>query len=92
MKAHHYKTDGTINEITPADGKRFTLKEMQGYVGGWVERAPQTGTHEIWVNEEDRLKGAPPNTNASLLGNQNLVGDAVVCMDSCWEDIEDDAA
>lgn len=32
-----YKTDGTQEEVRPANGRHFTVEELQGYVGGDFE-------------------------------------------------------
>ena len=32
-----YKTNGEVVEITPANGKKFTLEEAQKYVNGYVD-------------------------------------------------------
>lgn len=35
--AAYIKTDGTKQEVHPANSKRFTPEELQGFVGGPVE-------------------------------------------------------
>lgn len=79
MNSYIIKSDGTITPYSPADGRAFTLKEMQKAVGGYVERV---GTHQnkgVWANEEGRLKGLPVNEKASELCYREIVGDVLVC-------------
>jgi hypothetical protein len=35
--AHLIKPDGTVEELTPASGKLFSLEELQKAVGGYLE-------------------------------------------------------
>jgi hypothetical protein len=35
--AYLIKSDGTITEIKPQNGTAFTLPELQGFVGGYIE-------------------------------------------------------
>lgn len=82
MDNYIIKADGTIVECNPANGKSFTLKEMQNAVGGYVQRV---GTHQnksIWVNEEGLLRNLPLNEKASELCYRPIVGDVLVCIDS----------
>jgi hypothetical protein len=37
---YHIKADGTVTKVTPATGKKFTLEEMQKFVGGYIEIVP----------------------------------------------------
>jgi hypothetical protein len=91
MNAILLKTDGTARVISPDNGKRFTLKELQGFVGGYIERAPYTAPHEIWVDEEGLLKGKPLNVAASAIAKRPLAGDAVLFEESEWGDDDEDS-
>lgn len=78
--------DGTTQDITPADGKAFTLKELQTAVGGYVQALYMPKGRIILVHEEGKLKGLPVNTGATLLwhslngrNDDVLVGPALVC-------------
>ena len=80
----HIKTDGTVAEVHPANGKKFTLKELQEFVGGYIElvttREPR---RHMYVNEEGTLDGLPLNQKASELIHPMyctvVVGDVLVC-------------
>jgi hypothetical protein len=78
--------DGSVDDYQPADGKHYTLQELQCAVGGGhielVRSGTGSGTELLVVDEEGKLKGFPINWNATLIyGNSNdvLVGDVLVC-------------
>lgn len=78
------KADGTLKVVHPKAGigKKFTLEEMQGYVGGYIELIyPSNGIIGV-VNEEGRIKNLKPNERASLATGYALVGDVLICDDS----------
>jgi hypothetical protein len=52
-------------DIAPANGKTFTLKELQSYVGGFVELAAQDSDTLMLVNEDGRAMGLPKNDVAT---------------------------
>ncbi len=67
--------------VHPADGKKFTLEELQGYVGGYIElvRLPRgNGRATMYANEEGLLFGLAVNTEASAVAGQTLVGPVIV--------------
>jgi hypothetical protein len=84
-----YKIGRAPVEVRPANGKKFTLAEMQKLVGGYVERVQLTKRRWLWCDEEGRLKFAPMENIAAtnfvrengtkLTRNTLIVGDAVVC-------------
>ena len=71
------KADLTTEKVSPKNGKKFNLKELQEFVGGFIELVP--GTTTAYCNEEGRLKGLPFNSQASDLFGMVLVGNVVVC-------------
>lgn len=80
------KTDGTVTDVKPANGKRFTLPELQRYVGGYIQLI---STHKpirnMYVNEEGLLKDLPMNRTAQQLANHKWLiadcirGDVLIC-------------
>lgn len=79
-----YKADGTIQTLSPAQGKTFALAELQTYVGGDIEavrlRGPGMGQDSVLVvNEEGRNLRLPANFRASVLAGRHIVGDVVHC-------------
>lgn len=59
----------------------ISLEAMQALVGGYVEAVDVTvAGHEctIWLNEEGKLRGMPPNALATqLAGTRLLIGDYI---------------
>jgi len=43
-----------VVEVEPIEEEDFTLNELQGFVGGLIERIPIPG-HIIWANEESGM-------------------------------------
>lgn len=82
-----YRTNNTQEEIQPANGTDFTLKEAQAVVGGYVEIAHLEDGRIMILNEEGKLEGLPVNLNATNLflrgrdGYDEIVGDVLVCKD-----------
>jgi len=63
--------------ITPANGKEFTLDELQDAVGGYTElvRLPHWW---LVVNDESAINGSPLNHVATAIAGQPIFGDALV--------------
>ena len=90
--------DGSNVEVVPKDGQRFTLDELQGHVGGYIEnvRLP-TDTKVngytikiLYVNEEGLLIGLEHNLQASTIADRHIVGNALVLFQGEHEDEEDE--
>ena len=62
-----HKSDGTSRPFSPADGKTFSLKEVQEMVGGYVEMIPLSTDRIMLINEEGKLLGLPRNDMATLV-------------------------
>lgn len=84
--AQHIKADGTITEVHPAKGKKFSLKELQGFVGGYIELVTtRTPVRHMYVNEEGMLDNLPYNAAATALIHPKYVlvdgvrGNVIVC-------------
>lgn len=71
--------DGTEEEIQPQNGTDFSLHELQGYVGGYIEIVHLPDGDIMVVDDEGLFKNYFVNEKASLLAGQAIVGDAVVC-------------
>lgn len=63
--ATYYKTDGTKEQIEPADGKAFTLEEMQKLVDGHIEMIQLPSGKTMVLNEEGRINDLPVNESAT---------------------------
>lgn len=68
-----YHPDGKQTTITPGDGKKFSLEELQKAVGGYIEQVPRH--RNVWCNEDGLRMGLAPNADASSRFGVNLVGD-----------------
>ncbi len=73
--------DGTLKVVHPKAGigKKFTLKEMQTIVEGYVEYLYLPNGVIAVVNEEGRLIGLKYNPRASLTTGWHLVGNVLLC-------------
>ncbi len=73
--------DGTE---TPVESKKakFSLEELQGFVGGYIELTRTNDGRDMYVNEEGKLNGLPYNHSASMLYRNGsfdpIVGPAIV--------------
>ena len=84
-----YKTDFSVEEIQPANGRHFELEEMQAYVGGFIEIIPlddeSLEDKLLVVHEEGKLIGLPVNFLATLewmryyRDTDYVSGDAIIC-------------
>ncbi len=84
--SHIIKTTGEEIEVSPQNGEVFTLEELQGFVGGYIEMIPAGRHHVMVVNEEGKLKGLPSNPRATAIARENcvygeIVGDVVIVND-----------
>ena len=85
MEAKLIKADGTEINKVPANGKHFTLEELQSFVEGWIE-VVWFKTKLMIINEEGKLKQLPLNEKATLIYQKKkgittdvIVGDAFYC-------------
>ena len=67
------KTDGTIKQVKPANGRYFTLEEKQRFVGGLIEFIPTREGNWLTINEEGKLNGLPINRTATLMYAHSIV-------------------
>lgn len=59
-----YRTDGTITECN----ERWNLKQMQSFVGGYIEMVPTANPQTaLIINETGTLDGLPENLNATAV-------------------------
>jgi hypothetical protein len=72
---------GERTQVEPANGVDFTLEEMQGFVGGWIEivrLSPFHGDKLMVVDEEGLNKDLSINLVASSMADRPIVGPALV--------------
>lgn len=96
MKVVLIKVDGFPEDITPQ--KNFTLKELQSFVGGYIEIVRFPDGREIVMNEGALYEGLLYNNQATALwqrmfpireyphNNHSVVlGDVLVMTDYPWQ-------
>jgi len=75
----YINADNSIIYPMVSDGKEFTLKELQSFVGGLIEFAPNNHKLNIIANEEGLLLGKViPNMVAYQIFGIKLFGDVFV--------------
>lgn len=74
------KSNGEQCTVKPTNGVRFTLEELQRYVGGYINivYGHARRTRVIYVNEEGQLIGLPRNPIATNMWIGEIVGDVLV--------------
>lgn len=81
-------TTGETEELHPANGKYFSLEELQTVVGGYIETLRVDDEHIMVLNEEGKFLNLSSNLQATLLvmpllmPHDYIVGDVIVCSDS----------
>lgn len=65
-----YKTDGTVIEVKPKKGKKFSYEELKGYVGDMIQMVPLGTTKLLVCHDEGKLIGLPKNFKATELWKQ----------------------
>ena len=96
MKCILLKTDGTKEDVTPK--KRFTLKQLQTFVGGSIDIQSLPDGREIVLNDEGKLIGLPINDQATKIWKEQypigkyphnndelIVGDVLIIENYNWE-------
>ncbi len=78
------RANGSMEWRFPKDGKKFTLVELQAFVGGYTELVRLPGEVDLFCNEEGLLQSLPHNIIASALASEgmgcpmNIVGDVIM--------------
>lgn len=61
------RTDGSLEHVQPEHGSKFTLKEVQDAVGGYVAPIQLEGNITLWVDEDGFRKALPKNVRATTI-------------------------
>jgi hypothetical protein len=80
------KSNGEEAQVKPKNGKAFTLPEMQGFVGGYIEALRLTGGLIMWLNEDGKRLELSYNIKADILAKRHggisrgdfVVGDVLI--------------
>lgn len=77
-------SNGTLKEIQPQNGVKFSSKELHNLVGGYIEIIRLSSQYFMVINEEGKLQNLPYNEKATQLYMgyvspfDYIVGNAVV--------------
>ncbi len=83
------RPDGTQEEVKPKRGRRYTLEELQGYVGGYIELVRLPDDRLMVINEDGKRLQLPVNHAATEMAGRRIsrhdmvVGNALVV--KSWE-------
>lgn len=61
------KPNGETTEVNPKGGNLYSLEELQGYVGGYIELISLPQTKFLVINEEGKLYNLSLNRKATSL-------------------------
>lgn len=84
------RTDGTVETVTPENGKTFSLQEMYELIGcSLVQVIYLVDGRIMWLDEEGKFKEHQINTQATkllieaggMMGDY-VAGNALICSDS----------
>ena len=89
--------DGSMVDVFPGDGQRFTLEELQAQVGGYIEPVRPLMETEfngytiqtIYVNEEGLYLDLEHNLKASMIAGKHIVGNALALFQGEQEEDEE---
>jgi Domain of unknown function (DUF3846) len=76
-----------LSQVHPANGKAFTLAELQGFVCGYIELLRLNDGRAMFLNEEGKIDGLPVNPLANAIAHEQsgiadddyIVGNVVIC-------------
>ena len=79
------KSNGEEQQVSPKKGKAFKLKELQDFVGGYIETISVSTNQLMVINEEGKFLRLPQNQKATEIAFENcvidvIVGDVLICM------------
>lgn len=84
-----------VEPVHPANAKAFSLEELQGFVGGYVEALRMDTGQMMFLNEDGKSMGLPFNLIANMLAhdltgiapNDSIVGDVLIAsLSECGEE------
>jgi len=95
MSTSLYTPDGRVKTITPANGKRWTLAELQGFVGGYIEVVGTVDSRWMVINEHGKILNPPlelniPATRLYIHGRSDVILGPAVVVDTLEEFNEPD--
>jgi len=90
MSSTLYKTDGRTQDVRPANGVHWTLEELQGFVGGYIEVVRTVDGRFMVINELSKILQPPldlniPATRLYRYGHSDVILGAAVVVDTRLE-------
>lgn len=82
------QANGTVTVVEPENGSTYNLKELNDFVGGFIEIVYLSDEQLVVLNEQDKLNDLPFNALATKLFHATfrdysvgdyIVGDVLVC-------------
>jgi len=77
-----FKASGEIVDVRPAKGRFFSLKELQGFVGGYIQIVPTPSGRVLVCDDDGKRKAYPVNVAATkeyYPEHDTIVGDVLIC-------------
>mgnify|MGYP003629337053 FL=1 len=84
MKAQIINTNAEVKSVKPIQDNVFNLKELQGFVNGYIQIVKTRDERVMVINEEAKITNLPYNEIATSLyvyGNHDPIHGDVVVMD-----------
>ena len=84
MKAQIIKTNARVKSVKPKKNNVFDLKELQEFVGGYIQIVKTRDERVMVINEEAKIINLPYNeiaTSLYIYGNNDPIHGNVVVMD-----------
>ena len=78
----------TVEDVEPANGRDFSLEELQGYVDGLIDIVSLYDGRIMVVNDEGLLDGLPITPLATAIYqnatgvNDYILGNVLICQDN----------
>lgn len=87
IMAQVYNVNGKVTKVQPANGKDYSLQELQAYVGGYIEMVHLSDKQLMVVNEEGKFQ-FEKNIKATKLAHEHhaiysddyIAGNVIVCL------------
>ena len=64
--------NGTRREVIPREGKEFSLEELQGFVGGYLEHLRLSAELHMFINEDGKRLQLEANPTATCFAEDEL--------------------
>lgn len=76
------RVDGSTEEVEPANGTDFSLKELQDIVEGYIETVSLKDGRLMVINEEGRIYDLPRNEQATRIAELPTIAERQAYLES----------